>query len=126
MLKFLNEYLRGRSKFLCLTKGKLSSMNYRYRCTRRGGQYSRQGKNCGKRLTTKIQLTEKEMKEACRLCGGNLKPEPWRTARQSKCYCNAFPWSQTNGPHRKGCKWCVHYEGEYTDEDYEYQRAQHR
>jgi len=83
-------------------------VSYRYRC--------RCYTACDTRVSLKRKLEDYIRKPKCRCCGGELRRDRAREleSKRNVCHCGELPF-----PHRKGCKWCRRYKGEYTDQDYE-------
>ena len=77
---------------------------YWYRCSK---------KICRQRRSLRKPKEEYKREKKCP-CGGKLTPVPYDKIRAKKQTCTCDGWWF---PHQKGCKWCNHYEGEYTQED---------
>lgn len=82
-------------------------MTYNYRCTR---------DRCRRRVTKRRRIEEyvHDHHRRCPACGGNLSfdPAPRRQTKRRTCRCDGYHF-----PHHRGSMWCIHYEGELTEED---------
>jgi len=88
-------------------------VSYRYRCRVRA---------CQTRKTLPRRLEDYKLERnvpRCPNCGSELRRDhnKDREAKRKTCLCGELPF-----PHRRGSKWCRHYTGEYTDQDYEDRR----
>lgn len=62
----------------------------------------------------------------CKSCGGRVteytRQIKNKRVKQGLCSCDGVHFSLKGKgvPHMKGSKWCKHYKGDYTDDDYRY------
>ena len=75
-------------------------------------------KTCNARFVLKKHPEDYKRKRKCEWCNGELKIDYYRQAKganegRKTCYCDGYYF-----PHRKSSKWCCHYKGILTDDDF--------
>jgi hypothetical protein len=97
-------------------------MSYLYRCNKTIKNGAAKGERCGTRHSLPMKVEQYIIKPKCLCCGAELSYiDKWqRNKNRDKsnlCECDGLYFSIKGSPHRKGSKWCNHYEGEYTEEE---------
>lgn len=85
-------------------------MSWPYRCTKERCKVRRA-------LRKKKELYVRE--PTCDACGSPLRLDVYEQKQHKlkRCLCDGYHF-----PHRRGSKWCVHYTGVTTDEDWQDRR----
>lgn len=90
-------------------------MVYNYRCKKR--LKSKDGDHCDTRITLKKKVGKYIRKPKCENCGAEITFHDKNVKKrmlENKCLCDGYHF-----PHANNSKWCIHYKGVLTDEDYE-------
>lgn len=90
-------------------------MTYLYRCNRTIRSGVLKGLRCYARRSLPRRVEEYVRKPKCKACGAELTYlDKWQKKKNKATICKCDGLHYT---HRKGSKWCDHYEGAYNEDE---------